>query len=283
MIKDVFLHSPTRPSKLLDRFLIERQNMSQTDLDSIRQQVRSHYSQVANKKSSCCRGDGCCSSKSEELKESGCATKDIETVPDNANMDSGTSNPLSIASFIEGDTVVDLGSGGGFDCFLAANQVGSSGKVIGVDMTPEMISKASLNAKKGGYKNVEFRLGEIENLPVADNSVDVIISNCVIYLSPDKQRVYHEAYRILRKGGRLAVSDIVGMGTLAEDQKNNETYCGYVSGADTIEEISKILKDAGFRDVLVELKYESKDFIKNGKPLNGGECYICTAAITACK
>jgi SAM-dependent methyltransferase len=146
-----------------------------------------------------------------------------------------------------------------------------------------MISKASLNAKKGGYKNVEFRLGEIENLPVADNSVDVIISNCVIYLSPDKQRVYHEAYRILRKGGRLAVSDIVGMGTLAEDQKNNETYCGYVSGADTIEEISKILKDAGFRDVLVELKYESKDFIKNGKPLNGGECYICTAAITACK
>ena len=252
--------------------------------DEIRNQVRTRYAEVANAPSGCCgSGGGCCSSNPQESTKLGYSTDDVDQVPEGANMGLGCGNPQAIASLKDGETVVDLGSGGGFDSFLAARQVGETGKVIGVDMTPDMVSKARQNAEKGGYNNVEFRLGEIENLPVADNSVDVIISNCVINLSPDKQRVFHEAYRVLRNGGRLAISDVIGMGVLPDALKNNDAYCACVSGAGTKEELGSMLRTAGFLDVNIEIKVESKEYIKNWLPQSGVEAYISSAVITARK
>jgi SAM-dependent methyltransferase len=165
----------------------------------------------------------------------------------------GCGNPQAIASIKSGETVVDLGSGGGFDCFLSAAQVGETGRVIGVDMTSEMISKARSNAVDGGFENVEFRLGEIENLPVADNSVDVIISNCVINLSPAKQKVFNDSHRILKSGGRLAISDVVAIVPIPEEIKqDNDMYCGCVAGASTIKELQSMLEKSGFTDIKIE-------------------------------
>jgi ubiquinone/menaquinone biosynthesis C-methylase UbiE len=179
-------------------------------------------------------------------------------VPDGANLGLGCGNPLALASLREGETVLDLGSGAGFDCFLAARQVGESGKVIGVDMTPEMLDKARGNARKGNYTNVEFRLGEIENLPVADNQIDIIISNCVINLSPAKERVFQEAFRVLKPGGRLMVSDIVIQKDLPEEIKNSiAAYTACVAGAVRKEKYLASIRDAGFQetDVLEETTY----------------------------
>jgi ubiquinone/menaquinone biosynthesis C-methylase UbiE len=176
----------------------------------------------------------------------------MSSVPDGANMGLGCGNPVALASLKEGETVLDLGSGGGFDCFLAANRVGQSGRVIGVDMTWEMIEKARENARNGGYSNVEFRLGEIENLPAPDNFVDIIISNCVINLSPDKEQVFREAFRVLKPGGRLMVSDIVLLQELPENvQRSVAAYIGCLAGAALKEKYLGAIAQAGFKDIKV--------------------------------
>ncbi len=254
--------------------------------DDIRQQVSQRYAKVAAGGGSCCGpSTGCCSDPfghpevSEKLGYSG---NDISTVPEGANMGLGCGNPQTLAQLKPGETVLDLGSGGGFDCFLAARQVGADGKVIGVDMTPEMISKARKNAINGGFSNVEFRLGEIEHLPVPDNSVDVIISNCVINLSPDKPAVFAEVFRVLRSNGRIAVSDVVALKPLPEQMlKSKEAYCDCVAGAISVGELEQILVRQGFEDVQVELKPESAEFIKTW--FADAEKYVCSASIKAVK
>jgi ubiquinone/menaquinone biosynthesis C-methylase UbiE len=176
----------------------------------------------------------------------------MSSVPEGANLGLGCGNPIALASLKEGETVLDLGSGAGFDCFLAANKVGKSGKVIGVDMTPEMLDKARENARKGKYGNVEFRLGEIENLPASDGSVDVVISNCVINLSPNKKKVFEEAFRVLKPNGRLMVSDIVLLKELPEViRKNVQAYIGCVAGAEMKNKYLKSIEDVGFQKVKV--------------------------------
>ncbi|KNF09983.1 putative arsenite methyltransferase [Gottschalkia purinilytica] len=205
--------------------------MNDLKKDNIIKSVRESYKNIAvesKSKKSCCGGAPKLKASASKVSTSiGYSKKDITSVPEESNMGLGCGNPQLIANLKEGETVLDLGSGGGFDSFLAANKVGENGHVIGVDMTPEMISKARSNIVKGNYKNVEFRLGEIENLPVADNIVDVIISNCVINLSPNKQRVYNEAYRVLKTGGRIAISDVILINELTDEMKNDEKlYCG---------------------------------------------------------
>jgi arsenite methyltransferase len=223
----------------------------------LKKAVREGYAQIAKKGSSCCGSakTSCCGSASSAdliSKGIGYSKEELSTVPDESNLGLGCGNPIALASLEPGETVLDLGSGAGFDCFLAANKVGPKGKVIGVDMTPEMIEKARINAKKGDYTNVEFRLGEIETLPVADSSVDIIISNCVINLVPDKARVFSEAFRTLKPGGRLMVSDIVLLGALPEFiAKSLDAYVGCLSGASLKSEYLKIIEDAGFINVEV--------------------------------
>ena len=224
--------------------------------DEIKQAVRERYAQIAVKESSCCApSNSCCGTTDQATdisKKIGYRDEELDSVPEGANLGLGCGNPTALASLKEGETVLDLGSGGGFDCFLAANMVGQKGKVIGVDMTSEMIDKARENARKSGYENVEFRLGEIENLPVADNSVDAIISNCVINLSPDKGRVFKEAYRALKPGGRVMVSDIVLLKELPDFIKNSiEAYIGCLSGALMRDEYLGAIKAAGFQEVRI--------------------------------
>lgn len=176
----------------------------------------------------------------------------MDSVPEGADLSLGCGNPVALASLKEGETVVDLGSGGGLDCFLAAKKVGLKGKVIGVDMTPEMLDKARANCSKGGYKNVEFRLGEIENLPVADNTADVVISNCVINLSPEKQRVFEETFRVLKPSGRLMISDMVLLKAIPEAVKKSVLgYIGCISGAEMKNEYVKLIENAGFKEVKI--------------------------------
>jgi len=224
--------------------------------EEARKAVREGYAQVAKSGSSCCapQSSSCGTSNMTTgvSKRIGYSDQDIESVPDGANLGLGCGNPIALASLKEGEVVLDLGSGAGFDCFLAANIVGKNGKVIGVDMTPEMIERARENAQRGGYKNVEFRLGEIENLPTADNSVDVIISNCVINLSPEKDRVFRDAFRVLKPGGRLMVSDMVLLHELPDSiKKSVAAYIGCVAGAAKKDEYIKFVKAAGFKDVSV--------------------------------
>ena len=196
----------------------------------------------------------------------------------------GCGNPQAIANLREGETVVDLGAGGGFDCFLAARQVGESGSVIGVDMTPDMVSRARANAAKLGASNVDFRLGEIENLPVADASVDVIMSNCVINLSPDKPAVFREAFRVLKPGGRLAISDVVATSDIPEAIANDlAAYAGCVSGAAHHETIREMLEDAGFADVRVTTKEEQRDVVGDWMPGTGVENHVASAVIEGAK
>ena len=222
----------------------------------IKKSVREGYAKIAQQESSCCNTDNsCCGStdSARNISQSiGYSEEEMNAVPEGANLGLGCGNPIALASLKEGETVLDLGSGAGFDCFLAANIVGKTGRVIGVDMTPEMIAKARENAEKGGYDNVEFRLGEIENLPTADNSVDVIISNCVINLAPDKKRVFRDAYRVLKPGGRLMVSDIVVTKELPEAIMNSITaYVGCISGAIVKDDYVKAIETAGFQDISI--------------------------------
>lgn len=196
----------------------------------------------------------------------------------------GCGNPQAIAGLRPGETVLDLGSGGGFDCFLAASRVGQTGHVIGVDMTAEMVSRARATAEKAGYGNVEFRLGEIEHLPVADNTVDVIISNCVINLSLDKRQVFRDAYRVLCEGGRLAISDIVAVRPIPDELgRSMDAHCGCIAGAATASDLEQSLKEAGFTDIVIKLKPESRAMIKDWFPNSGCEDYVISATIKASK
>jgi SAM-dependent methyltransferase len=239
-------------------------------------------SQTIPMASSCCGGpDASLENVSVAI---GYTNEEINSVPEGANMGLGCGNPVALASLTSGETVVDLGCGGGFDCFLASREVGESGKVIGVDMTPDMITKARENAEKIGADNVEFRLGEIEHLPVADNSADIIMSNCVINLSPDKLRVYRDAFRVLKPGGRLAISDIVATAPLPDEVRENLallTAC--IGGAATIEDTEQMLKKAGFQDIRIKANKKSGDFIREWIPGKGVEEYVVSAYIEAIK
>jgi ubiquinone/menaquinone biosynthesis C-methylase UbiE len=209
---------------------------------------------------------------------------DVNKVPANANILFGCSNPQVIADLAPGETVLDLGSGRGFDCFLAARTVGDQGFVIGVDMNPEMIVKARQNAHKAGIKNIDFRLGEIESLPVEDNTIDVIISNCVINLSPDKGRVFQEAFRVLKAGGRLAITDIVATTPLPDNVREDPTfYVACVAGAIFIDDVEIMLKEAGFVNLRIHTKDESKIFINDWLPGRQIEDYVVSAEIEALK
>lgn len=243
------------------------------DEAEIKKVVRDGYARIAVQEGSCCapapeKTSGCCGPESSAVtisKTIGYSDKDLNEVPEGANLGLGCGNPVALASLREGETVLDLGSGAGFDCFLAANQVGEHGKVIGIDMTAEMLEKARANAKKGNYSNVEFRLGEIENLPVADNEADIVISNCVINLSVDKKRVFREAYRALKPGGRMMVSDIVLTKELPDFIKNAAAaYVGCISGALLKDEYLNAIKEAGFDNVkIIEEASFSIDCMEN--------------------
>lgn len=214
----------------------------------------------------------------------GYSKQDIGSVPDGANLGLGCGNPVALASLRSGETVVDLGSGGGFDCFLAARQVGETGRVIGVDMTPEMVSKARRNAEKVATRNVEFRLGEIEHLPVADNTADIVMSNCVINLSPDKASVYREAFRVLKPGGRLAISDVLSTALLPDHVRNDLALVGAcVGGAATMADTEQTLELAGFRDIKITPKDETRELIREWVPTKDAGDYIVSAHIQAAK
>ncbi len=261
--------------------------------DTIRNQVRDAYAEVAEASNA---GGGCgvessCCGVSDDIDINtlnsirlGYSQEDLASVPEGADMGLGCGNPRAIASLQKGYTVVDLGSGGGFDAFLASREVGETGRVIGIDMTPAMLSKARNNAEQAGFENVEFRLGEIEHLPVADNSVNVIISNCVINLSPNKPQVFQDAYRVLQPGGRLAISDVVATIELPEELRNDEKlYAGCMGGASLIEDLETMLDDAGFSHISITPKDESREFIRDWAPGSGVENYVVSAYIEAVK
>ncbi|MBI5247988.1 MAG: arsenite methyltransferase [Desulfomonile tiedjei] len=224
--------------------------------EDVKKAVREGYGKIARESGSCCvTTSSCCGSPDSAVttgKAIGYTERELKEVPEGSNLGLGCGNPTALASLKEGETVLDLGAGAGFDCFLAANRVGKTGKVIGVDMTWDMIRKAQENARKGDYKNVEFRLGEIEKLPVAANSVDVIISNCVINLSPEKDKVFAEAFRVLKPGGRLMISDLVLLKELPDFVKNSlQAYVGCISGAEMKDKYLRMIKMAGFHEVKV--------------------------------
>ncbi|MGB2689718.1 MAG: arsenite methyltransferase [Desulfobacterales bacterium] len=257
----------------------------------IRQAVRERYAGIAGQKAVGC---GCNTpstinndttiSAETVSRALGYSEGDIRSAPEGANLGLGCGNPRAIAGLKTGETVLDLGSGAGFDCFLAANNVGNSGSVIGVDMTPEMIEKARQHAETNGSSNVEFRLGEIEHLPAADNSIDVIMSNCVINLSPEKSAVFNEAFRVLKPGGRLAISDIVATKPLPPQVRHNlSLVTGCVGGAECIEDVEQMLWEAGFIDVRIESLAKSREFIKEWFPGYGIEDHIVSASISAIK
>ncbi|WP_017755314.1 arsenite methyltransferase [Calidifontibacillus oryziterrae] len=266
--------------------------MNDQTKDQIRQTVRNRYKQIAlqdeNQGGCCSPESNCCGTTSDYQDVSakmGYTNEELDTVPEGANLGLGCGNPQAIANLKPGEVVLDLGSGGGFDCFLAARQVTETGAVLGVDMTPEMITRARNNAEKSEFTNTDFRLGEIEHLPVADNTVDVIISNCVINLSPDKPQVFNEAYRVLKSGGRLAVSDVVATTELPLEIKNNlgDFYSACVSGASSIDELELMLQQSGFTQISIEPKDESKEFIKDWVSGGNIEDYIVSAVIKAVK
>jgi arsenite methyltransferase len=263
--------------------------MTEPDKDEIRHHVRRTYAGIAlSPAGGCGCAPSCCSPQSAVVpgasERLGYSPDELRRVPEGADMGLGCGNPQLIALLKEGEAVLDLGCGGGFDCFLAAEKVGPSGLVIGVDMTPEMIDKARRNARTGGYSNVEFRLGEIEHLPVADSAVDIILSNCVINLSSDKQQVYREAWRVLKPGGRLAISDIVAVADMPESLKNDlEKHAGCIAGAETAEETARMLKDAGFSEFSVEIQEQSRDHIRDWFPGTGVENHVRSASVTGRK
>lgn len=263
--------------------------MKSVEYDEVRQAVRQRYGQEAASSGGGCECGSSCCNASERSTGSishvlGYSMDDITSVPEGADMGLGCGNPKAIAALKDGEVVLDLGSGAGFDCFLAARQVGITGRVIGVDMTPEMITRARKNTRKGDYPNVEFRLGEIEHLPVEDDTIDVIISNCVVNLSPDKRQVFSEAFRTLKPGGRLAISDVIAFTEIPDEaRKDMALYTGCIAGAATVSEVTEMLLEAGFREVLVEPKSESSSFIREWVSGSDVSNHVVSAIIQARK
>jgi arsenite methyltransferase len=271
------------------------------DPETLREDIRRRYGSIAKgdttlredgkSENTCCEPGneatttrtGCCG-VGDQARTLGYSEADLAATPEGANLGLGCGNPVALASLKPGQTVLDLGAGAGFDAFLAARAVGPTGRVIGVDMTPEMVSKARANARKGGYAQVDFRLGEIEALPVADASVDVIISNCVINLCPDKRPVYQEAFRVLRPGGRLAVSDVVARVELSDEVKQNlSLYSGCLAGATMQAELVRILEETGFADIVIRAKSNSDEVITSWESKRGFEAHVFAAEVTATK
>jgi SAM-dependent methyltransferase len=254
--------------------------METKEMDQVRGQVRSAYAKVAQGAGGC--SVGCCGTEGVGSLTLGYTEAELASVPEGADLGLGCGNPQAIAELRSGDTVLDLGSGAGFDCFLAARRVGRAGRVIGVDMTPEMVSKARDNARRVNATNVEFRLGEIEHLPVPDQSVHVILSNCVINLSPDKAAVFREAFRVLQPGGRIAISDVVATADMPPALAASvEALTGCVAGAAKIETLRALLLEAGFEQVKIAPRPESRAII--GQCMPGAEDYVVSATIEGTK
>lgn len=268
------------------------------DADQQRKSVSESYAKIAGgaANAGCClpamdqSGDsGCCGPSTTPSAEAmakafGYSDQELMLVPEGANMGLGCGNPSAIAAMQPGEVVLDLGAGGGFDCFLAGRQVGDTGRVIGVDMTPDMLRKARANADKMNMPWVEFRLGEIEHLPVGDDSVDVIISNCVVNLSPAKSQVIKDCFRVLKSGGRLAISDVVRTKDFPDDIATDiDLLCGCVSGAASVDQLERWLRAAGFDDIKIDLKPESLEGIAQWAPGRGIENYVISASIEARK
>ncbi len=263
--------------------------------DAIRSQVREDYARVAQGGGTggCCDptpAPACCGDAPELNINTlvslrlGYSQVDLDLMPAGADMGLGCGNPGAIAALRPGEVVADLGAGGGIDAFLAAREVGATGRVIGIDMTPDMVSKARHNAERGGFTNVEFRLGEIEYLPLADASVDVILSNCVINLSPDKPQVFREAFRVLKSGGRLAISDVVATAELPPEWRDDpRLHSGCMAGAARIADLEAMLATAGFTRIAIQPKDQSREFIRDWAPGRGVEDYLVAATIEAVK
>ena len=263
--------------------------MQTSTADQIRATVREAYGAVASQQQQggCCTGGGgtsCCGPTGTASTRLGYTETDVASVPDGADLGLGCGNPQAIAGLQPGERVLDLGSGGGFDALLAARQVGPGGRVIGVDMTPEMIALARANAAKAGLDYVDFRLGDIEHLPVEDASVDVIMSNCVINLAPDKPAVFREAFRVLAPGGRLAISDMVAVGDLPAAIANDPAaYTGCIAGAAPVAELERLIADAGFQQVRVTVQGQSREFVEEWSPGSGAQQVVASALIEAVK
>ncbi len=252
--------------------------------DEARALVRETYGKIAREGGSCCApGAGCCA-PSEASRRIGYSDDDLASVPAGADLGLGCGSPLAIARLAEGERVLDLGSGGGLDALLAARQVGPRGRVIGVDMTPDMVTKARANAEKAGVSNVELRLGEIERLPVADGSVDVIVSNCVINLSPDKRAVFREAWRVLADGGRIAIADVVATAAIPDElSRDLAAYAGCVAGAEHVDELRAMLDEVGFVDIRIEVDERSRALVGEWFPGTGAAGVVASATIEAVK
>ena len=267
--------------------------MSSSKDKLIKDSVKERYGEIARSSENEAGGCSCCGEVIDpfgliqpqtQSTLMGYSVEEIGSVPADAVMGLGCGNPQAIAALRPGEVVLDLGSGAGFDSFLAGRQVGESGKVIGINMTPDMIKRAQENAAKGAFENVEFRLGDIEDMPVDDNSIDVILSNCVINLSPDKAAVYREAYRVLKAGGRLAISDMVASGDIPPEIKNDmNLYSSCVAGALKVDELEQILNEAGFNNIEINPKDESREFINKWTPGIPIEDYVLSATIEAVK
>ncbi len=273
------------------QYVAVQSQAARKSVEKIRKEVRGAYGGVAEAKSknkSCGNGRSCCGVSAKEdssyLQELGYSQEELDSLPEGSNLGLGCGNPQAIADLRPEEIVLDLGAGAGVDVFLASHKVGPKGKVYGVDMTPKMLRSARENAVNGGYHNVEFLLGEIEHLPLPNDSVDVIISNCVVNLSTDKTLVFNEAFRVLKDGGRIAISDMVAQKPLPPEMVNNkELYCNCISGAIPIYELKRILSRAGFTDIRVEPQENSRMFIKDWVPGSDAENYVVSAKIKAAK
>jgi arsenite methyltransferase len=253
------------------------------DTEVIQDAVRDRYGRIARECSAytggCCGGHTGCGDPATLL---GYSNEQIAAIPQGADLGLGCGTPLASAALRAGETVLDLGSGAGFDCFLAAREVGPSGRVIGVDMTEDMITRATANADKGGFRNVDFRLGQLENLPVDDSSVGVIISNCVVNLCPNKRQVFREAFRVLKPGGRVAISDVVTPIPLPREVRRDlSLHTGCLAGASLISDLRAILEECGFTDIRITPKSESREFIKDWAPGRKLEDFVVSAVIEA--
>ncbi len=270
---------------LFGRFLVSHIEMKTIEPDTVREHVRARYGNIAVNGGGCCGSvDGCCGSENSCDQRLGYSAVHVASVPEGSNLGLGCANPMAIASIRPGETILDLGSGAGFDCFLAARQLNGTGRVIGVDMTPAMIAKARNNIRKGRYTNVEFRLGEIEALPVADNFVDLVISNCVINLSPEKPRVFREAFRVLKAGGRLALADVVAIKPLPESIRTQSNAIGAcIGGAALVDDLKTMLKDAGFIRIEIVPRDETRSLINQWTEDKIASDFVVSAFITAFK